>query len=120
MLYLKYPAKFPKSNVPTKIGEKGALGVKVDESIDTVRAGVSDIIQGWDLGIARACQGEQRKIMMSVDMAYGAAGAFRVIPPQVRYCRIWRGIRHLTPFSGSTCTGCGHYEGGELCRPCCK
>lgn len=83
LLYLKYPEKFPNSNVPTKIGEKGALGVKVDESIDTVRAGVSDIIQGWDLGIARACEGEQRKIMMSVDMAYGAAGAFRVIPPQV-------------------------------------
>ena len=83
VLYLKYPEKFPKSNVPTKIGEKGALGVKVDESIDTVRAGVSDIIQGWDLGIARACEGEQRKIMMSVDMAYGTAGAFRVIPPEV-------------------------------------
>jgi len=83
LLYLKYPAKFPKSNTPTKIGEKGALGVKVDESIDTVRAGVNDIIQGWDLGIARACQGEKRKIMMSVEMAYGSAGAFRVIPPEV-------------------------------------
>ena len=58
--------------------------MKVDESIDTVRAGVDDIIQGWDLGIARACQGEKRKIMMSVEMAYGRAGAFRVIPPQVR------------------------------------
>jgi len=83
LLYLKYPEKFPKSNVPTKIGEKGAIGVKVDESIDTVRAGVNEIIEGWDLGIARACQGEKRKIMMSVDMAYGSAGAFRVIPPDV-------------------------------------
>ena len=83
VLYLKYPEKFPKSNVPTKIGEKGAIGVKVDESIDTVRAGVNEIIEGWDLGIARACQGEKRKIMMSVDMAYGSAGAFRVIPPDV-------------------------------------
>ena len=58
--------------------------MKVDESIDTVRAGVDDIIQGWDLGIARACQGEKRKIMMSVEMAYGSAGAFRVIHPEVR------------------------------------
>jgi len=83
LIYLKYPEKFPKSNVPTKIGEKGALGVKVDESVDTVRAGVSQIIQGWDIGIARACEGERRKIMMSVEMAYGTAGAFRVIPPAV-------------------------------------
>ena len=83
MLYLKYPAKFPKSNVPTKIAEKGAIGVKVDESVDSVRAGVGDIIQGWDLGISQACQGERRKIMMSSEMAYGQAGAFRVIPPQV-------------------------------------
>ena len=72
--------------------------MKVDESIDTVRAGVSDIIQRWDLGIARACQGEQRKIMMSVDMAYGTAGAFRVIPPKVSYSQIWRGISDLTLF----------------------
>ena len=63
-----------------------------------MRAGVSDIIQGWDLGIARACQGEQRKIMMSVDMAYGIEGAFRVIPPEVKYYQISRGIRDLTLF----------------------
>jgi len=82
LLYLKYPDKFPKSNVPTKIAEKGAIGVKVDESIDSVRAGVGDIIQGWDLGISQACQGETRMIMMSSEMAYGQVGAFRVIPPQ--------------------------------------
>jgi len=83
LIYLKYPEKFPKSNVPTKIGEKGAIGVKVDESVDTVRAGVSQIIQGWDIGIARACEGESRKIMISMEMAYGTEGAFRVIPPEV-------------------------------------
>ena len=85
VIYLKYPEKFPKSNFPTKIEEKGVLGIKVDESIDTVRAGVSQIIPGWDIGIARACEGEKRKIMMSAEMAYGTAGAFRVIPPQVHF-----------------------------------
>ena len=95
VLYLKYPDKFPKSNVPTKIAEKGAIGVKVDESIDTVRAGVGDIIQGWDLGITRACQGEKRKIMMSPEMAYGSTGAFRVIPPQVSR-RLFEG--NISPF----------------------
>ena len=59
------------------------MGVKVDESIDTVTAGVGDIVQGWDLGISGGCQGERRKIMMSQDMAYGSTGAFRVIPPGV-------------------------------------
>ena len=63
-----------------------------------MRAGVSDIIQGWDLGIARTYQGKQRKIMISVNMAYGTAGAFRVIPPEVRYYQIWRGVRDLKPF----------------------
>jgi len=83
VIYLKYPEKFPKSNIPTKISEAGSVGVMVDQSTDTVRAGVNDIITGWDLGIASACQGERRKIMMSAEMAYGAAGAFRVIPPGV-------------------------------------
>ena len=88
MIYLKYPEKFPKSNIPTKIGEKGALGVKLDERYVKVRAGRSQIIQGWDIGIARACEGEKRKIMMSAEMAYGTAGAFRVIPPQVHFGEI--------------------------------
>ena len=62
VIYLKYTDQFPESNVSTKIGEKGALGVKVDESVDTVRAGVDQMIEGWDRGIAGACEGESRKI----------------------------------------------------------
>ena len=46
---------------------------------------MDQIIQGWDTGIARACEGEKRKIMMSAEMAYGTAGSFRVIPPKVDY-----------------------------------
>ena len=62
VIYLKYTDQFPESNVSTKIGEKGALGVKIDESVDTVRAGVDQMIEGWDRGIAGACEGESRKI----------------------------------------------------------
>lgn len=77
--------------------------MKVDESIDTVRAGVGDIIQGWDLGITRACQGEKRKIMMSPEMAYGSTGAFRVIPPQVSRTYL-RETFHLLLLLGSSST----------------
>ena len=46
---------------------------------------MSEIIQGWDIGIDKACEGERRKIMMSMEMAFGTAGAFRAIPPEVGY-----------------------------------
>jgi len=82
LIYLKYPKDFPKSNTPVKIGGKGVLGMKVSESIDTFRAGVNQMVDGWDYGIADACEGETRKIMMSQAMAYGDAGVFRTIPSQ--------------------------------------
>merc|ERR1719430_2587793 len=40
------------------------------------------MVEGWDYGIADACEGETRKIMMSQAMAYGDAGVFRTIPSQ--------------------------------------
>jgi len=82
LIYLKYPKDFPKSNNPVKIGGKGVLGMKVSEGIDTFRAGVNQMVDGWDYGIADACEGETRKIMMSQAMAYGDAGVFRTIPSQ--------------------------------------
>ena len=85
MIYLKYPKDFPKSNNPVKIGGKGVLGMKVSEGIDTFRAGVNQMVDGWDYGIADACEGETRKIMMSQAMAYGDAGVFRTIPSQVEF-----------------------------------
>ena len=61
-----YSDRFPASNTPTKISEPGSLGVRVEESEDeeaTIGAG--------QLGLAGACEGERRRIMMNHDMAYG-------------------------------------------------
>ena len=83
VIYLKYSERFPASNIPTKISEPGSLGVRVDESEDEVTIGAGEIVAGWELGLTGACEGEQRRIMMNHDMAYGDAGAFRIIPPRV-------------------------------------
>ena len=83
MIYLKYSDERPQSNNPVKIGGRGVLGLKVSESVDTFRAGVDQMVEGWDLGIVDACEGETRKIIMSQAMAYGEAGVFRKIPSQV-------------------------------------
>ena len=80
--YLKYSEDFPTSNIPTKISRPGSRGVKVDESQDTVILGSGQVIPGWELGLYGGCEGERRMIMMNHEMAYGEAGAFRVIPPQ--------------------------------------
>ena len=82
--YLKYSDRFPASNTPTKISEPGSLGVRVDESEDEeATLGAGELVTGWELGLAGACEGERRRIMMNHDMAYGEAGAFRLIPPRV-------------------------------------
>ena len=81
MTYLKYSDRFPASNTPVKISEPGSLGLRVDESEDEsedeARMGARE------LGLTGGCEGERRRIMMNSDMAYGDAGAFRVIPPRV-------------------------------------
>ena len=82
--YLKYSDRFPASNTPTKISEPGSLGVRVDESEDEeATIGAGELVTGWELGLAGACEGERRRIMMNHDMAYGETGAFRLIPPRV-------------------------------------
>ena len=83
--YLKYSDRFPASNTPTKISEPGSLGVRVDESEEEEEAtiGAGELVTGWELGLAEACEGERRRIMMNHDMAYGETGAFRLIPPRV-------------------------------------
>ena len=45
--------------------------------------GAGELVRGWELGLAGACEGERRRIMMNHDMAYGEVGAFRLIPPRV-------------------------------------
>lgn len=83
MTYLKYSDRFPASNTPIKISEPGSLGLRVDESEDEVTMGAGELVAGWELGLTGGCEGERRRIMMNSDMAYGDAGAFRVIPPRV-------------------------------------
>ena len=43
--------------------------------------GAGQVIKGWDLGIAGMKVGEKRKLEIVPDLAYGAAGAGSVIPP---------------------------------------
>ena len=37
-----------------------------------------ELVTGWQLGLAGACEGERRRIM-----AYGETGTFRLMPPRV-------------------------------------
>ena len=43
--------------------------------------GTGQVIKGWDIGVAGMKVGEKRKLEISADNAYGAAGAGGVIPP---------------------------------------
>ena len=48
----------------------------MDESEDEeATIGAGELVTGWELGLAGACEGERRRIMMNHDMAYGEAGA---------------------------------------------
>jgi FKBP-type peptidyl-prolyl cis-trans isomerase len=43
--------------------------------------GAGQVIKGWDVGVAGMKVGEERKLVISPDYAYGATGAGGVIPP---------------------------------------
>ena len=43
--------------------------------------GTGQVIKGWDVGVEGMKMGEKRKLEISADYAYGAAGAGGVIPP---------------------------------------
>ncbi|KAG2174711.1 hypothetical protein INT43_005769 [Umbelopsis isabellina] len=83
-------------HVRSKAGDKlsmhytGTLfdtGNKFDSSRDNGREplqftlGVGQVIQGWDQGLLDMCIGEQRKLVIPPDLAYGDRGAPGTIPP---------------------------------------
>lgn len=61
-------------------------GTKFDSSYDknqpfTFTLGASQVIKGWDEGVARMKVGGKRKLTIPPDLAYGSQGAGSLIPP---------------------------------------
>ena len=61
-------------------------GRKFDSSVDrrepfTFVLGAGQVIQGWDLGVARMKVGDKVKLTLPPALAYGAAGYPGAIPP---------------------------------------
>ena len=65
-----------------KVHYTGTLedGTKFDSSLDrgdpfVFTLGAGQVIQGWDLGLLRAKVGDERKLTIPADLAYGETGA---------------------------------------------
>lgn len=61
-------------------------GKKFDSSVDrgqpfTFQLGASQVIPGWDQGVAGMKAGGKRKLTIPANLAYGERGAGGVIPP---------------------------------------
>ena len=68
------------------IYENGVKGSKFDSSRERDQTfsfplGTGRVIRGWDEGIAGMRKGGQRTLIIPPNLAYGAAGAGGVIPP---------------------------------------
>lgn len=78
----------PEKGKDVSVHYKGSLinGQVFDESYSrkqpiTFKLGVGQVIPGWDEGIALLKEGEEARFIIPPQLAYGAAGAGGVIPP---------------------------------------
>ena len=76
-----------KSGQTVSVNYKGMLpdGTVFDQSYGRepfqFKLGAGQVIKGWDEGVAGMREGGRRKLTIPPDLAYGAAGAGGVIPP---------------------------------------
>ena len=80
---------FPKKGDHVYVHYTGTLlnGKKFDSSVDRGEpfefdVGVGQVIQCWDMSVIRLSVGEKIKVICPYSLAYGEAGAGRVIPPK--------------------------------------
>ncbi len=78
----------PKTNDTVTVHYTGWFtnGVKFDSSVDrdepfSFTLGASEVIAGWDQGVAQMKVGEKAKLTIPPELGYGAAGYPGAIPP---------------------------------------
>ena len=79
---------FPENGDVVHVHYQGTLldGKKFDSSYDrndplSFTLGVGQVIQCWDMSVARLSVGEKISVVCSSALAYGERGAGRIIPP---------------------------------------
>merc|ERR1739838_1205815 len=55
-------------------------GKTIDASTDTIKVGDKQVIKGWDDGVVGACEGEERRIVVGPNLAWGEKGLNGIVP----------------------------------------